>query len=218
MTRSALPARGLYAITDSALHTGDALEHAVGRAIEGGAMVIQYRDKSDDSDRRHAEATRLIRLCRRHGVPLIVNDDVELALRAGADGVHLGRDDRSLSAARARLGDGFVIGVSCYADAARAELAQRFGADYVAFGAMFPSVTKPDATPAEIATIANVRDRIRVPIVAIGGITPENGPSLLRAGVDMLAVVRGVFGGEDPAVAARRYRQLFDQYEQDEKA
>jgi thiamine-phosphate pyrophosphorylase len=218
VTRSALPARGLYAITDSALHTGAALEHAVGRAIEGGAKVIQYRDKSGDGDRRHAEAERLVRLCRRHGVPMIVNDDVELALRAGADGVHIGRDDAALSAARARLGDGFIICVSCYGDGERALLAQRFGADYVSFGAMFPSATKPNATPAEIATITAFRGQIRVPIVAIGGITPENGVSLLEAGVDMLAVVRGVFGCDDPAVAAARYRQIFDQTLQDEKA
>jgi thiamine-phosphate pyrophosphorylase len=218
VTRSPLPARGLYAITDSTLHTGAALERAVGRAIEGGAKVIQYRDKSDDGDRRHADAARLVRLCRRHGVPMIVNYDVELALRAEADGVHIGRGDAELAAVRVRLGDGFIIGVSCYDDPARAVLAQRLGADYVAFGAMFPSATKPDATRAEIATIAAVRERIRVPIVAIGGITPENGASLLQAGVDMLAVVRGVFGGDDPAVAAGHYRQLFDQYLQDEKA
>lgn len=218
MKRSALPARGLYAITDSALHTGVALERAVGRAIDGGARVIQYRDKSGDEDRRHAEAASLIRLCRRHGVPMIVNDDVELALRTEADGVHIGRADAALPAARERLGDGFIIGVSCYDDGARAVLAQRLGADYVAFGAMFPSTTKPGATRAEIATIAAVRERIRVPIVAIGGITPDNGPSLLQAGVDMLAVVRGVFGGDDPAAAAERYRQIFDQNEQDEKA
>jgi thiamine-phosphate pyrophosphorylase len=183
VTRSPLPARGLYAITDSTLHTGAALERAVGRAIEGGAKVIQYRDKSDDGDRRHGDAARLVRLCRRHGVPMIVNDDVELALRAEADGVHIGRGDAELAAVRVRLGDGFIIGVSCYD-----------------------------------ATIAAVRERIRVPIVAIGGITPENGASLLQAGVDMLAVVRGVFGGDDPAVAAGHYRQLFDQHLQDEKA
>lgn len=217
MTRSALPTRGLYAITDTALHTGAALEHAVGRAIEGGARVIQYRDKSGDGDRRHTEAARLVRLCRRHGVPLIVNDDVELALRARADGVHVGRDDAALPAARARLGDGFIIGVSCYGDGERALLAQSLGADYVAFGAMFPSATKPHATPADIATIAELRERIRVPVVAIGGITPENGVSLLEAGVDMLAVVRGVFDCDDPATAAARYRQLFDQTLQDEK-
>ncbi|TFH46740.1 MAG: thiamine phosphate synthase, partial [Lysobacterales bacterium] len=143
--------RGLYAITDSALHTGEALEQAVARAITGGAKVIQYRDKSDDADRRHAEASALVRVCRRHGVPMIVNDDVELALRIEADGVHLGREDAELPAARLRLGNDRIIGVSCYNLVERAESAQHNGADYVAFGSMFSSTTKPDAARADIA-------------------------------------------------------------------
>lgn len=218
MTRTSLPERGLYAITDSALHTGDALEWAVERAIAGGASMIQYRDKCDDARRRHAEAARLVRLCRRHRVPMIVNDDVELALEADADGVHLGRDDAELADARTRLGGDFIIGVSCYDDAERAVLAERSGADYVAFGAMFPSATKPGASRASIATIRMARERIRVPIAAIGGITPVNGASLLSAGVDMLAVVRGVFGHEDPAEAASRYIRLFENQTQDAEA
>ena len=215
MKRTLLPERGLYAITDTALHTGDALERAVEQAIAGGAVVIQYRDKSDDEERRRGEASRLVRLCRRHGVPMIVNDDVELALEADADGVHIGRDDAELADVRARLGGDFIVGVSCYDDAARAVLAERRGADYVAFGAMFPSATKPTASRASMATIESARRRIGVPIAAIGGITPENGASLLSAGVDMLAVVRGVFGHEDPAEAARRFARLFEHQTQD---
>lgn len=218
MTRSAWPRNGLYAITDSALHTGAALEHAVTRAIAGGARAIQYRDKSTDADRRHAEASMLVRVCRRQGVPLIVNDDVDLALRVDADGVHVGRDDMDLAAAHARLGSDFIIGVSCYDQLARAESAQENGAAYVAFGSMFPSTTKPGATPAGIAVLEQARDRIRLPIVAIGGITPENAGSLLEAGADMLAVVRGVFGHDDPAEAARRYARLFLPQTQEEEA
>lgn len=218
MSRSPLPARGLYAITDSALHAGPDLERVVGRAIDGGARIVQYRDKSEDADRRRDEATRLGRLCRARGVPLIVNDDVELALRARADGVHIGREDATLAAARARLGAGFIIGVSCYDDVDRAILAEGLGADYVAFGAMFPSGTKPGATRASVDTILAARERLRLPIAAIGGITPENAGSLLDAGVDMLAVVRGVFGHDDPAVPARRFRELFDRLPEDEKA
>jgi thiamine-phosphate pyrophosphorylase len=209
VTKTGFPLRGLYAITDSALHTGEALEHAVSRAIAGGVKAIQYRDKSQDADRRYAEAVMLVRVCRRHGVPMIVNDDVELALRTDADGVHLGRDDVDLAAARSRLGNGFIIGVSCYDSLERAESAQHNGADYVAFGSMFSSTTKPDAARADIATVVAARERIRLPIVAIGGITPQNGASLLDAGVDLLAVVRGVFAGDDPAVSARQYAQLF---------
>ena len=206
---AALPTSGLYAITDSALHTGTALEQAVTRAIAGGARMIQYRDKGKDADRRHGEAAMLVLICRRHGVPMIVNDDVELALRCDADGVHVGRNDLDLMAARSRLGKSFIIGVSCYNRVELAEAAQGNGADYVAFGSMFSSTTKPDATPCEIATLESARACIHLPIVAIGGITPDNGGALLDAGVDLLATVRGVFGDDDPGAAARRYAQLF---------
>lgn len=218
MTESRLPSRGLYAITDSALHSGRALENAVIRAIAGGAQMIQYRDKSEDADRRHAEAAMLVHVCRRHGIPMIVNDDVELALLTSADGVHVGRDDADLSTARSRLGNDFIIGVSCYNQVELAEAAQHNGADYVTFGSMFSSTTKPGATRAEIATVESARGRVHLPIVAIGGITPENGASLLDAGADMLAVVRGVFGHDDPAEPARQYTQLFARQAQDEES
>ena len=218
MVRSMLPSGGLYAITDSALHKGAALEQAVTEAIAGGARVIQYRDKSADADRRHAEAAMLVRVCRQHGVPLIINDDVELALETEADGVHVGRDDTALASARSRLGKDFIIGVSCYDQVRLAEAAQANGADYVAFGCMFASTTKPDAKLAEISTLERARDCIHLPIVAIGGITPHNGGSLLEAGVDMLAVVTGVFADADPGEAARRYARLFVRQTQDEES
>ncbi len=216
MKRTRLPSRGLYAITDNGLHTGPALEQAVMRAIAGGARVIQYRDKTNDTQRRFTEAVMLVRICRRHGVPMIVNDDVELALACDADGVHVGRGDVDLSEARARLRDDFIIGVSCYDQPLLAETARDNGADYVAFGSMFPSTTKPGATRAGLSTIERAREKIDLPIVAIGGITPENGGSLLEAGADMLAVVRGVFAHPDPAEAAQRYAGLFVSQTQDE--
>ncbi len=218
MARTKLPSSGLYAITDSELHRGAALEQAVARAIAAGARVIQYRDKSVDADRRRSEAAMLVCVCRQHGIPLIVNDDVELALETNADGVHVGRDDTTLSSARSRLGNDFIIGVSCYGQVELAATAQANGADYVAFGSMFASTTKPNATQAEISTLEQARIHINLPIVAIGGITPENGGSLLEAGVDMLAVVRGVFGHADPAEAARQYTKLFVRQTQDEKS
>ena len=218
MSKSTLPSSGLYAITDSTLHTGRALEQAAARAIAGGATMIQYRDKSEDGDRRHREAAMLVRVCRHHGIPMIVNDDVELALASDADGVHIGRDDTDLLAARSRLGDDYILGVSCYNSVELAEAAQRNGADYVAFGSMFSSTTKPGATHGEIATLESARQRINLPIVAIGGITPENGASLLDAGVDFLAVVRGVFGHDDPAEPARRYARLFCRQAREEES
>lgn len=216
-SRTALPEGGLYAITDSALHTGTALEQAVRRAIAGGAKVIQYRDKSADADRRRTEAAMLVRLCRRHGVPMIVNDDVELALSCDADGVHIGRDDLQLSALRSRLGNDLIIGVSCYNRLELARAAQGNGADYVAFGSMYCSPTKPDATRCEIAILEEARTCIHVPVVAIGGITPDNGGALLDAGADLLAIIRGVFGHDDPGASARRYAQLFPGQARDEK-
>ncbi len=217
MTTSRFPSRGLYAITDSALQSGRALEQAVVRAIAGGAKVIQYRDKSKDAERRQSEAATLVAVCRRHGVPMIVNDDVELALNTDADGVHLGREDADFEAARSRLGNHCIIGVSCYNQLGLAEAAQRNGADYVAFGSMFGSATKPDAARAEIATVESARGRIHLPIVAIGGITPGNGATLLNAGADLLAVIRGVFGHDDPAESARQYATLFAGLAQDEE-
>jgi len=217
MSACAFPGSGLYVITDTALHTGEALAESVTRAIDGGAKAVQYRDKSQDSSRRHSDALTLARICRPRGVALIVNDDVELAVRIGADGVHLGRDDTPLQKARAHLGANCIIGVSCYDDVQRGEAAERHGADYVAFGSMFPSMTKPGASRAELATIAAARQRIHLPIVAIGGITPQNGASLLSAGVDVLAVVRGVFGADDPCEAARQYAQLFSRQIREEE-
>ncbi len=218
VSRSALPTHGLYAITDSALHTGAALEQAVARAISGGAKVVQYRDKSDDAERRYAEAATLARLCRRHDVPMIVNDDVELALACDADGVHIGRNDAQLAATRSRLRNDFIIGVSCYNRIELARTAQGNGADYVAFGSMYSSPTKPDATRCDLATLASARACIHVPMVAIGGITPDNGGALLDAGIDFLAVVRGVFGHDDPGASAQRYAQLFCRQARDEEA
>ncbi|HEY5718860.1 MAG TPA: thiamine phosphate synthase, partial [Gammaproteobacteria bacterium] len=142
------PLRGLYAITDG--RHGDALLDPVDAVLRGGAVLVQYRDKSGDRPRRRAEATALLALCRRHRARLLINDDVELAAAVGADGVHLGRDDGSLAAARERLGPGALIGVSCYADPARARDAARAGADYLAFGSVHPSPTKPHAVRAPL--------------------------------------------------------------------
>ena len=218
MTGPDFPRSGLYPLTDGRRHPGVSVVEAVTRAISGGARVIQYRDKSGDHHKRRAEAGELLELCRRHAVPLIVNDDVQLALDIGADGVHLGRDDIPLGAARARLGVGVVIGISCYDQPQLAEAAQRDGADYVAFGSFYPSSTKPSAVPASIALLEAMRDRIHVPIVAIGGITPDNGAALLAAGADLLAVVHGVFGDPDPRAAAGRYARLFALEEEGEKS
>ena len=201
---------GLYAIADSAYLTTDQFVPAVRAALAGGARVIQYRDKKADPKQREATARALHALCREHGVPLLINDDVALAADVGAAGVHLGRDDPDIGAARATLGPAALIGVSCYNELARARAAQAAGADYVAFGRFFPSRTKPQAVPATPELLHAARAALRIPIVAIGGITPENGGSLIAAGADALAVIEGVFAQPDIRAAAERYARLFE--------
>jgi thiamine-phosphate pyrophosphorylase len=196
--------RGLYAITPQTEDTGR-LIRLVTAALAGGARAVQYRDKSGNRARRRAQAGALRELCRQRGIPLIVNDDVELALQIGADGVHLGRDDPDLAGARTRLGPGMLIGASCYADPARALAAVRAGADYVAFGSVFASRTKPEAVHAPLSLFAQVRERVAVPLVAIGGITPANAAEVLAAGADGLAVSRGLFDVPDVEAAAAAF-------------
>lgn len=199
--------RGLYAVTPEL--TMEALLKAVSAAIAGGARIVQYRDKRGSSGRRLGQATALQALCRRHDVPLIINDDPALASAVGADGVHLGADDVSPAAARRRLGPRALIGVSCYASLARAEAAQAAGADYVAFGSFYPSPTKPGACHAPLELLQQAKRALKIPVVAIGGITPTNGAGLVARGADALAVIHGLFGSDDIAATAQRYARLF---------
>ncbi len=201
---------GLYAITNNGQ---EHLAHQVELALQGGVRIIQYRDKSTDREKRLAEAKGLLALCHRYPSYLIINDDVDLAAAIGADGVHLGRDDSDIASARKRLGDEAIIGVSCYNRLELALTAQEAGADYAAFGRFFPSNTKPHAVQAEIGLLRRAKQDLRIPIVAIGGITPENGASLIDAGADMLAVVHGLFGRQDILAAAEQFQQLFAQNE-----
>lgn len=201
---------GLYAVTDARLTPEEKILPAVAAAIRGGARLVQYRDKSADPVRREHQAQALLRLCREHGLPLIINDDAELAARIGADGVHLGRDDAPLEEARVALGPRGIIGVSCYASLERAVAAAHAGADYVAFGSFFASPTKPEAVPATLGLLQDAHHELNVPVCAIGGITADNGGALVRAGADMLAVVSGLFAATDIEAAARNYTQLFN--------
>ena len=200
---------GLYAITPHGT-TGPRLLEMARQALEGGARILQYRDKSRDRQRRLEEARALNALCRRRDATFIVNDDVELALACGAHGVHLGREDAALEEARRRLGDTALIGVSCYDDFRRAREAAARGADYVAFGAFFPSPTKPGAVRADPALLRRARKELALPVVAIGGITAENALPLIEAGAQMVAVIQGLFGRPDIRAAARRFADLFD--------
>jgi thiamine-phosphate pyrophosphorylase len=204
-----VPPCGLYAITDSRLIPGGMLIEQVSLAIDGGAVLIQYRNKHLSREKRGREAQALATLCREREIPLIINDDIELAVACGAAGVHLGQDDAPVSQARRRLGPRAMIGVSCYNQMERARAAARADASYVAFGRFFPSTTKPGAVPALPALLTQARREINLPIVAIGGITPENGAGLIHAGADLLAVIHGVFGQPDIRAAAQAYAALF---------
>jgi len=202
---SALPRFGLYAITDGPRAD---LIAAAEAALRGGAAVLQYRDKTIDAARRAVEATALVELCRRRRVPLIINDDIELAAAVGAAGVHLGEGDASLAHARARLGPDAIIGVSCYASIECARAAATSGATYLAFGAFFPSPTKPHAARANIGLLHDARP-LGLPLVAIGGIKPDNARALIDAGADFVAVVSGLFAAANPGVAACEYAKCF---------
>jgi thiamine-phosphate pyrophosphorylase len=195
--------RGLYAVTPDG---PDVLEK-VRLALQGRPALLQYRAKDKPRAARVAEAREMARLAKASGVPFIVNDDIELALEVGADGAHLGREDGELAAARARLG-GRILGASCYdrLDLARAAVAA--GADYLAFGSMFASSTKPGAVRAPLELFSQARP-LGVPLCGIGGITLQNAPSLVAAGADLVAVISDLFDAPDIAARARRYREVF---------
>lgn len=197
---------GLYVITDGSI--GNELLDKVEQALHGGAVIVQYRDKSMDAARREQEAHALQALCRQHNTLFIINDDVELAKAVQADGVHVGKDDAALATARDYLGKFAIIGVSCYNRLELALQAAQQGADYIAFGSFFPSPTKPHAPRATLELLREARSQLAIPICAIGGITLENAPDLLANGADMLAVITDIFKNPDITRQATLYQAL----------
>lgn len=208
-TRDPTRLRGLYAIADTATIGAPDFADAVAAALDGGAAMVQYRDKGDAAARRRQEAATMVRLCRERGALAIVNDDADLALAVDAHGVHLGRDDADPAAVRAGLGADAVIGVSCYDDIGRARRAAAAGADYIAFGSVYPSPTKPDAVHAPLALLGDARAQLGLPVCAIGGITAERAPEVIAAGADLLAIIDDLFTCADITARARRYAEAF---------
>lgn len=200
--------RGLYLVTRETADSA-ALLHTVRAALRGGARLVQYRDKSADAGRRLEQARALAAACAEAGVPLLVNDDVGLALACGAAGVHLGEHDGAIADARARLGAGAIIGVSCYDSLERAQALAAQGADYLAFGSFFGSPTKPGARRAQPGLLRDA-SRFGLPRVAIGGITLANAGELIAAGADLLAVISAVADAADPESAAQAFTALYD--------
>ena len=201
---------GLYAITPDEPDTG-ILVSKVGQALSGGASVVQYRNKTAAPELRREQARALAALCRTAGVPFIVNDDLALALALDADGVHLGADDGDLAEARARLPQGKLLGASCYDRIELAQAAARAGVDYLAFGSVFSSGTKPGAVRAPLAIFAEARRSIALPLVAIGGITLENAYHVFAAGADAVAVIGALFDAAAVAASAAGFTRLHQQ-------
>ena len=195
--------RGLYAVTDEALR--ESLIDAVAEVLEAGVRILQYRDKGDDKPRRETEAIVLRALTHRHNALLIINDDPELAASVAADGVHLGLDDPDVATAREVLGPEAVIGVSCYDSLKLARQAAAAGADYVAFGSVYPSETKPGALHAPLELLSEAKRTLGVPVCAIGGITPGNAEPVLAAGADLLAVISSIFSASDISRAVKAF-------------
>ncbi len=208
------PLSGLYAITPGDV-SPSALLAGVAAAVGGGARIVQYRDKGADAARRGDLARALLALCRQMGARLLINDDLDLAREIDADGVHLGASDGDLRAARDALGRRRLLGASCYASFEQARVAAAAGVDYLAFGAVYPSTTKPHAVHAPLSLFSRCRRELQVPACAIGGVTVDNAPILLAAGADLLAVISDLFSATDIAARAAAYQSLFKETRRD---
>ena len=200
--------RGLYAITPEC-EDGNELLRQVEAALAGGCQMVQYRDKTHSMPECVARARALRQLTQHFAAKLLINDDLALALLVNADGVHLGHEDGNLRAARAILGPGKILGASCYADFSAAHKAQAADADYVAFGAVYPSPTKPHAPLAAVDLFFQAKISLTAASCAIGGITLENAPPLISAGADLLAVITDLFNAPDICARAAAYQRLF---------
>lgn len=205
--------QGLYVITDAKLMRVKSFKTKLRQALKGGAKVVQYRDKSAHHELRWQQAQQMVDLCKEYKAISIINDDVELAKVVGADGVHIGIEDGTLLDVRQQLGPDKIIGVSCYADLKRAIQSVKDSADYVAFGSIFPSLTKTQAKVAGLDVLRQAKQELTVPVVAIGGISLDNLSSVIASGADSIAVVSAVFGatGSDDSVqlAASTFSQSF---------
>ena len=200
--------KGLYAITPDIADTAELLAR-VEAALTGGAGLLQYRNKTAGAALRLTQARALLALCRKYHVPLIINDHLGLALALDAHGLHLGGEDGSIAEARERLGPGKVLGVSCYGRIENAHAATAAGATYVAFGGFFPSKVKPGAARTPVDLLSEAKRELKLPVVAIGGITLDNAPALIAAGADSVAVISALFEAQDVELAARRFESLF---------
>ena len=197
----------LYAVTDRAWTGRRTLLEQVEAALQGGATCVQLREKQLDRDAFLAEACRMAELCHRYGVPFLVNDDLDIALASGADGVHVGQDDLPVTEVRRRVGSRLIVGVSAH-NVQEALAAQAGGADYLGAGAVFGTATKKNVTPLTRQTLSEICRAVRIPVVAIGGVNAGNLLQLAGTGVAGAAVVSAIFGAPDITAACRQLRTL----------
>ena len=200
--------RGLYIITDSVRLDYPDMLARTGLMLRAGVAAVQYRDKNPDEHIRRHIAERLHELCQSHATPLIINDDIDTALAVQAEGVHLGREDAGQDKARRCLPAGTLIGISCYNDLSLATQAQAAGADYVAFGAFYPTQSKDGTVPAPLVLLTRAKAELTIPVAAIGGITTENCSEVLAAGADLLSVISSVYLADDPYEEVSRYNEI----------
>lgn len=203
----------IYAITDSQLMPGELLLEKSALALKAGLAFLQYRRKGGTDEERQQEATQLLKLCRQYQTPLIINDDLALALAVDADGVHLGQQDGSIADARQQLGPNKIIGATCHDSLELAQQAINEGTSYIAFGRFFPSNTKPNAKPASLNLLAQAKLSFDCPIVAIGGINHDNARQVITAGADYVAVVHSLFAGDQPDLQVSRMQQTLNKVE-----
>jgi thiamine-phosphate pyrophosphorylase len=201
--------QGLYAVTPDTLNT-ELLCQKVTAALQGGVSMLQYRNKAADAGLRLRQATALLALCRSFNVPLIINDHLDLCAKIDADGLHLGATDCDLGAARRLLGEHKILGASCYNRLDLAVQADAAGASYAAFGACFDSGTKPNAVNAPLSLIAEAKQKINIPLVAIGGITLQNAPQVIESGASAIAVVGALFDADDIIGTSQQFSRLFN--------
>ena len=200
--------KGLYAITPDSADLNTLIQKTKS-AIEGGAFMVQYRSKIQDRDVKMQQCAAILRLCREYEIPCIVNDDVEMCRVLEADGVHLGEKDDNIAEVRHILGEDAIIGSSCYDQLNRAKSAQKEGASYVAFGAMFPTSTKPNAPRASLALLKEAKREIQIPIVAIGGITVNNAHDVIKTGIDAIAVITSLYEAKSIKETAETLSKMF---------
>lgn len=200
---------GIYGITDDVLLPDEVLVTRAECALKAGLSMLQYRSKNPDPTKKLEIATLLSEVCNHYHVPLLINDDPILAKQVNAQGVHLGQSDSDLTEARELLGPEAIIGVTCHAQLNLAMAAEAKGASYVAFGRFFTSRTKPDAPSAPLDLLTTAKQNLTLPVVAIGGINPENGAAAIEAGADMLAVIHALFAGDDITANTKKLVNLY---------